>query len=71
MDIKGYKVNVESDSIIRIKIVPNPGFTPQEEKEMIEAMKQRTGNDYQIIVDRVKDLEKRANGKSLFLMVGQ
>lgn len=69
MDIKGYKVDVESDSIIRIKIVPNPGFTTQAEQELIDAMKERTGNDYKIIVDRVKDLEKRANGKSLYLMV--
>lgn len=69
LPILGYRVDVIHDDEIRATIVPSPHFTNEDQQELQAALEEFIDNNYTITIAITNELEKRPNGKSVFLMV--
>lgn len=48
--------------VVRVRVTPAPGFTNETERTIVERLQQRMG-DVRVIVDRVTEVPRTANGK--------
>ena len=65
--IDGYKVEVEDSKLI-VTVIPTGDYTLQEENAMKQILIGRTGGEYDIEIRHKDKLERRKNGKSLYIM---
>ncbi|HOW92795.1 MAG TPA: hypothetical protein PK883_10805 [Anaerolineaceae bacterium] len=53
----------ESLSLIRVKIVPTKGFSDADQVDIINRVHQRLGNEVEVIVELVQEIERTKSGK--------
>ena len=65
--IDGYNVDVV-DSKLVVTVIPTKGYTVEEENAMKQVLSKRTGGAYDIEVRHKDKIERRKNGKCLYIM---